>query len=114
MVKCKTCGQPLPNQENPITVALESKPPREFEEDLDPEWFNMKCYLLLRHPNVTEEFKTALMDLPKALRRWGKLTKGQYKFFCVIHQKLTTTWPSRPKPGEIEEPIPFEPDPAPF
>lgn len=103
--RCQSCGQPLPSQENQITV--DRTTPKKTV-DVPEDWFNNRCFVLLRHPTLEEypKFKEALIDLPKALKKWGKLTEGQYKFFCVIHQKLTGTWPSREDPA-FTEPPPF-------
>ncbi len=103
---CPTCGYPPPSQENKITVDRQKV--REYEEDLDEQWFSEKCWMLLRHPALEDEkFKAALVDFPKALKKYGHLTKGQYKFFGVIHSKLTGTWPSKPGDKVVDEPPPF-------
>ncbi len=103
---CPHCRQPLPSQENQITVDRQKV--REFEEGLDEQWFSEKCWMLLRHPALEDErYKAALSDFPKALKKYGRLTKSQYKFFGIIHSKLTGTWPSKPGDKAVEEPPPF-------
>lgn len=105
--RCEKCGQVLVDPVNKIADRAQSAPKKYV--DVPEAWFNTKCYTLLRLPEVENrpKFKDALIDLPKALKRWGHLTEGQYKFFCVIHNELTGSWPSRESVKEQEEPPPF-------
>jgi len=86
---------------------VEVKGERKFV-DVPEQWFTELCHTLSKMPDIDAKFSMALDTLPKDLRKWKKLTEGQWKFFGVIHNKLTGSWPSIPKVPTNHD-IPFEP-----
>ena len=50
------------------------------------------------------KFKAALVDFPKSVERYKQLTKQQWAFFSVIHNKCTGAWPPDKQEFAKEDP----------
>lgn len=93
--KCPTCNQ---------VIQANGTPERTYVQIPSADAFRDLCHLLLKSPNCTDEkFIGALADFPKALVKYGKLTTGQWKFFCAIHKQVFGTWP--PNAEDIVEQV---------